>query len=135
MLYSHRIFEPRQAGGLVDPHVSQRDQKSYAQQWMTLGEMAMPRSSLLFITAIALVATLTLVSSSNAQRARGEEGTGGAAGNMPPVDGFKGTLPLRSRSIRAPEQKPTPDQKPSAPRAADEKHDGAVSPDEPAKDK
>ena len=88
----------------------------------------MPRSGLLFITAVALVVT-------NAQRAHGDEGTGGAAGNMPPDDRLDGTLPLRSWSIRAPEKKLTPDQKPSAPHETDEKQDGALPPDERAKDK
>ncbi len=74
----------------------------------------MLRSSMRLIAGatVALVCMLVQSGSVYAQRSKGDEGTGGAAGYSPPIDMPDANAPMQSRSIEIP---PVPAPKSAAP--------------------
>ena len=68
------------------------------------------RSSFRFaaVAILVLAYTLALGGSVCAQRSKGDEGTGGAAGYSPPIDVPDANAPMQSRSIEIPPEQAAP---------------------------
>jgi hypothetical protein len=87
--------------------------------------MHSPQSRLIATFALALALTLGAPDSSIAQRSKGDEGTGGAAGYSPPVDMPGGGAPMPDAAPMNAPPMPPPDEGASQ---------GAPAPDQAAPD-
>jgi hypothetical protein len=75
------------------------------------------------VAALVLACTLALQGTACAQRATGEEGTGGAAGYSPPIDMPDANAPMQSRSIEIPPEEAAPAPESASPKEKPEEKD------------